>query len=137
MELQPHLTFHAECEEAFRFYETCLGGTITIMMNHADMPTAEAVPPGWEKAIMHARLEIGDAVLLGMDAPRESCARPQGAHVSLQVDTPEEADRIFEAFSENGQIQMPIGKTFWAERFGMVVDRFGTPWMIGCSPIAS
>ena len=132
MQLQPYLNFNGQCEEAFRFYEQCLGGQIMMMQTHGDSPIANEVPTEWHRRILHARLVVGDAVLMGSDSPPEHYARPQGLYVSLNVDSPADADRIFNAFAENGTVMMPIQQTFWAVRFGMLVDRFGTPWMINC-----
>lgn len=136
MQLQPYLMFDGRCEEAFRFYEQCLGGRIEVMQTHGDSPIAAEVPPDWHKRILHARLVVGDAVLMGSDCPPEQYAAPQGLYVSANVDSPADADRVFNAFAENGTVTMPIEQTFWAARFGMLVDRFGTPWMINCDQAA-
>ena len=90
------------------------------------------MPSEWRKKILHARLTVGDQALMGSDAPPERYDKPQGFSVSLNVDKPAEAERIFRALSENGKVQMPLEQTFWAVRFGMCVDRFGTPWMVNC-----
>jgi PhnB protein len=132
MELNPYLTFGGQCEAAFRFYERCLGGKIVTMMNHEDSPIADQVSADWGKRIMHARLTVGDSVLMGSDSPPEHYQEPKGFSVALQLKEPAEADRVFHALAENGTIQMPIQQTFWATRFGMLVDRFGIPWMINC-----
>ena len=86
---------------------------------------------------MHARLAVGNFVLMGSDAPPERYEKPKGFSVSININDPSEAERLFEELSQNGTVGMPIGKTFWAERFAMLVDRFGTPWMINCEPGAS
>ena len=132
MQLNPYLNFNGRCEAAFKFYEKCLGGKIVVMQSHGESPMADQVPPEWRKMIIHARLVVGDMVLMGSDAPPERYEEPKGFSVSLQVDQPEEAERIFQALAENGAIRMPIQKTFWASRFGMLVDQFGTPWMVNC-----
>lgn len=121
---------------AFRFYEQCLGGEIEAMHTHKETPAAEHVSEEWQDKIMHARLVVGDAVLMGSDAPPEYYEEAKGFSVSLQIDDPEEAERIFHALSENGTVQMPIQETFWAVQFGMVTDRFGTPWMVNCEQAA-
>jgi PhnB protein len=91
------------------------------------------VPPGFGDRIMHARLVVGDQVLMASDSPPEMYQKPQGVHVSLHVDEPANAARIFQALSEDGTVTMPFEKTFWAAGgFGMCVDRFGTPWMVNC-----
>lgn len=132
MQLTPYLNFNGRCEEAFRFYERTLGGTIVMMQNHGDSPAAAHTPTEWHKAILHARLEVGSAVLMGSDAPGDHFKTPQGFGVSLSVPDAAEAERIFAALADGGTTQMPIGETFWAVRFGMCVDRFGTPWLINC-----
>ncbi len=130
MKINAYLNFNGNCEAAFRFYESCLGGQIVMMMTHGDSPIE--APPGWEKMIIHARLIVGDAVLMGSDAPPDQYNGAHGFSVSVVVDTAEEADRVFAALSEGGSVHMPIGETFWAVRFGMLIDKFGIPWMINC-----
>jgi len=132
MQLNSYLTFNGQCEAAFKFYEQCLGGKIEAMMPHAGTPAEEHVPVEWRDKIMHARLAVGDGVLMGSDAPPERYEKPRGFSVSLQVKDPAQAERAFHALAEGGAVQMPIQPTFWAARFGMLVDRFGTPWMINC-----
>ncbi len=129
MELNPYLNFPGTCEEAFRFYAHAFGGKVERMMAFDQMP---GTPTGWEKKIMHARMTVGNDVLMGSDAPPDRYNKPRGFFVSVQVTTPADADRAFAALEDGGSVQMPIQKTFWAERFGMVVDRFGIPWMVNC-----
>ena len=136
MQLNPYLNFNGQCEAAFKFYEQCLGGKIVAMHTYGDAPAEAHVSPESRHRIMHARLLVGDAVLMGMDGPPEYFEAPQGMFVSLQIDDPAEAERIFHALAEGGAVRMPIGETFWAVRFGMLVDRFGTPWMINCEKAA-
>ena len=136
MQLNAYLNFNGDCQAAFKFYEKCLGGTIVAMQTHGDSPMADKVPAGWRDRILHARLEVGDAALMGADAPPEHYQKPQGLYVSLSVAKPEDAERIFKALSENGTVQMAIQRTFWSLRFGMLVDRFGTPWMVNCNQAA-
>lgn len=132
MKLNPYLSFNDECEAAFKFYEQCLGGKIDSMMTYGDSPMAEQTPPEKLDKIMHAQLMVGDVALMGSDAPPQFFEKPQGFHVSLVFTDPKEAEGVFNALAENGTVQMPIQETFWASRFGMLVDRFGTPWMINC-----
>ncbi|MFZ0334060.1 MAG: VOC family protein [Candidatus Acidiferrales bacterium] len=132
MRLRPHLNFDGKCEAAFKFYENCLGGKITFMMTYGDSPMAAQTQPDWQKKIIHATLAVGDQVLTGADAPPGYYQKPQGFSVTLNVSDAAEADRIFNALSEKGVVQMPVQETFWALRFGMFVDQFGTPWMINC-----
>jgi PhnB protein len=132
MQLNPYLMFKGNCEAAFKFYEKVFGGKIEAMMPHEGSPMAEHVPPEWRNKIMHARLIVGNEVLMGSDAPPDCSEEMKGFSVSLGIDTPAEAERVFHALAENGTVRMPIQETFWAVRFGMLVDQFGTPWMINC-----
>ena len=132
MQLNPYLTFNGQCEAAFKFYEKCLGAKIEAMMTHAGTPMENHVPSEWRNKILHARLTVGDQALMGSDAPPERYEKPQGFSVSLNVNAPAEAERIFHALAEKGTVQMPLEQTFWAVRFGMCVDRFGIPWMVNC-----
>ncbi|MGA8058209.1 MAG: glyoxalase/bleomycin resistance/extradiol dioxygenase family protein [Candidatus Binataceae bacterium] len=136
MQLNPYLFFNGQCEAAFKFYEKVLGGKIEAMLPHEGTPAAEHVPPEWRKKILHARLVVGDKVLMGSDAPPGRQEEMKGFSVTLGIDDPKEAERIFHALAENGTVRMPIEKTFWAVRFGMLVDQFGTPWMINCEQAA-
>lgn len=133
MQLNPYLFFNGQCEAAFKFYEQCLGGKITAMMTYAESPESSMpVTPEWSNKIMHASLKIGDRELMGGDSPPDYAETAQGFSVSVNLTDPAEADRIFNALAENGTVKMPIQQTFWAARFGMLVDQFGTPWMINC-----
>ncbi len=136
MQLNPYLFFNGQCEAAFKFYEKVLEGKIEAMLPHEGTPAAEHVPPEWRKKILHARLVVGDKVLMGSDAPPGRQEEMKGFSVTLGIDDPKEAERIFHALAENGTVRMPIEKTFWAVRFGMLVDQFGTPWMINCEQAA-
>ena len=136
MQLNPYITFNGQCEAAFKFYEKCLGGKIEAMMTHAGTPAEQQVPSEWRNKILHARLTVGDQVLMASDAPPERYEKPQGFSVSLNIDNVGEAERIFRALSENGKVHMPMQQTFWAARFGMCVDRSGTPWMVNCDKAA-
>ncbi len=136
MEVSPYLLFNGSCAEAFKLYEKVLGGKIVGLMTHGESPASGQVPPEWRSKVMHVRLEAHGAVLMGSDAPPEHYERPQGFSVSLSVDTPEETDRIFNALVEGGKVQMPVQKTFWSIRFGMLVDRFGIPWIVNCNQAA-
>jgi len=132
MQLNPCLTFNGQCEAAFKFYQQCLGGNMQTMMTWGDSPMADQVPAEWHDRIIHTTLMVGDEALLGSDAPPDRYEEPRGFAVTIQIDDPAEAERIFNALAENGTVQMPMQKTFWASRFGMCVDRFGTPWMVNC-----
>ena len=128
--LNPYLHFNGQCEEAFNFYAKVLGGEIVAM-------TEEHVPAEWRNKIIHARLIVGDKLLMASDTPPDRFDQPKGFSVTVGVDTAAEAERIFNAFAEGGTVRMPMGETFFAERFGMVADRFGTPWMVLCEKAGS
>jgi PhnB protein len=132
MKLNPYLSFDGQCAAAFKFYEQCLSGKIDSMMTYGNSPMAEQTPPEQIDKIMHVTLNVGDMVLMGSDAPPGYFEKPQGFSISLVFNDVVEAERIFQELSESGVVKMPIQETFWAARFGMLVDRFGTPWMINC-----
>jgi PhnB protein len=132
MQLQPYLYFNGDCETAFRFYEKCLGGKIQAMLTHAGTPAEQQVPAEWRNKILHARLVVGDAVLMASDAPPGHYQKPQGFSVSIQIGNPSQAESTFHSLADGGTVIMPIQQTFWAARFGMLVDKFGTPWMVNC-----
>jgi PhnB protein len=132
MGLSPYLTFDGRCEAAFRFYEECLGGAILMMLKYEESPMASQVPPDWGNKIVHATFALEDQTLGGADLPPESYRKPQGFSVTLDIESTEEAIRIFEALAAEGSVQVPLQETFWARRFGMLTDRFGVPWMINC-----
>ncbi len=136
IKLVNYLNFGGNCATAFKYYERVLNGKMLMMMTHGDMPVQDQaqVPPDWKTLIMHARLAIGDQLLMGSDSPPDRFEKPQGMWVALQLDDPKDADRIFAALADNGNIHMPIQQTFWAVRFGMVIDQFGIPWMVNCEP---
>jgi len=131
-DLVTYLSFNGECEAAFRFYEKVLGGEILMMMRYADAPPDVPRTPEIANRVMHVRLRVGDRLLMGGDAPSQFFSKPQGFSVSIMVDDPAEAERVFAQLGDAGKIMMPIGPTFWAQRFGMLIDKFGTPWMVNC-----
>jgi PhnB protein len=132
MQLNPYLSFNGNCDEAFQFYQKVLGGKIPFKMTYGESPMAKETPKELLDKVMHTRLLVGDKVLMGSDAPPGRYEKPQGFHVTLGVETAAEAERLFKALSEKGTVGMPIQETFWAERFAMFTDQFGTPWMINC-----
>ena len=132
MRFNPHLHFRGECEAAFRFYERVLGGTKFEIMKYGDSPIAGQFPAELRDKVIHATLEFGEQSLTGADVPASGYQKPQGFSVLLQVADAGEAERIFKEFGADGTVQMPLQETFWTERFGMVTDRFGTPWMVNC-----
>ncbi len=131
LKVNPYINFNGNCRIAFEFYANVLRGKLD-MQTFGDSPMADQTDPDWKDKIMHAHLAIGDAVLMGSDAPDDRFQRPQGMQISLHVDTPAEAERIFSELAQGGEVSMPIQETFWTERFGMCVDRFGIPWMVNC-----
>lgn len=131
MQLNTYLNYGGNCEEAFKFYERNLGGKITMMMRHGEAPDGGPnVPPDWRHAILHARITIGGTELLGADIPPDRFQPIRSAYLSLTLDSNEEADRIFLLLSDGGQIFMPMQETFFASRFAMLRDKFGTSWML-------
>ncbi len=130
MRLCTYLLFNGDCADAFRFYEQAIGGRNLELLPHRGTPAAAHVPADWQDKIMHACLEVGDAALMGSDVPPEHRKPPGGFSVSYQAADEAEAERIFAALSEGGTVTMPMEATFWAKRFGMLIDRFGIPWMI-------
>jgi PhnB protein len=127
-----YLNFNGTCEEAMNFYATLLGGNIVMMMKAKGSPMEKDCPQDFLDKIMHARMTLGNNVLMGSDATTGRYHKPQGFSVSLSVEDPGEADRIYAGLAQGGEQTMPIQETFWARRFGMCVDRFGTPWMVNC-----
>jgi PhnB protein len=131
-----YLVFDGDCQAAFAFYHQCLGGKMEAMIPHAGTPAEACVSAEWRNKIMHARLIIGDTAFMGCDAPPDRFEEPKGFNVALMINDPAEAERLFHALEEGGKVRMPLQQTFWATPFGMLVDRFGTPWMINCSQAA-
>ncbi len=132
MQVNPYLIFNGQCEAAFNFYEQVLAGKIIFKMTFGDSPAADEVPPEARNLIIHATLAIGDQMLMASDAPPGRYEEPKGNYVSLSLTDTAEGKRIFQSLAEEGTVQMPFEKTFWAEGFGMCVDRFGIPWMVNC-----
>ena len=134
MQAHPYLNFPGTCAEAFRFYVGLFGAAIDMEMTHGGTPMADMVPPDWQDKIMHIQMRTPDGmVLMGSDAPPPYYAKPQGFAVSLQMGDPAEAERVYAALAEGGEVRMELQKTFWAERFAMLSDRFGIPWIINCA----
>lgn len=133
MQFQTYLFFDGKCGEAMRFYEHVLGGKIDMMMKYSESPEGcEQMPPGSGDRIMHASLTVDGALLMASDTPGgQPPEGMKGFSVSLNYPTPAAAKAVFDALAEGGKVGMPLGKTFFAETFGMVTDRFGTPWMVG------
>jgi len=128
IKLDIYVNYPGNCEQAFRFYEQHLGGKITMMMTHQQQPDTANVPQDWKNAILHARIEFGDTVLMGADIPNAEPMR--SAYLTLRVDSAGEAERLYALLSSGGQIFMKMEKTFFASRFAMLRDKFGTSWML-------
>lgn len=127
MNLRPQLNFGGNCEEAFRFYERHLGGKVTMMLDQGSLPNA---PKGGGKAIIHARITIGDSELVGNDVPAQSFKRITSAYLNLTVDSVQEAERLYALLAEGGEVYIPLEENFFATRFSQLRDRFGVSWSI-------
>jgi PhnB protein len=137
MQIQPYLFFDGSCEEAIEFYRRTLGAQVTMLMRFKDSPEPPQpgmCPPGAEDKIMHASLRIGDTTVLASDGRCSGKPSFQGISLSLTVADDAEAERLFAALADGGQVQMPLAKTFFSSRFGMVADRFGVTWMVYVAP---
>ena len=134
MPIDPYLFFEGRCEEAVEFYRKALGAKVEMMMRYKDSPEPPPpgmVPPGSENKVMHASLRIGDAVVMASDGNCSGKPKFDGIMLSITAKNVAEVDRYFNALADGGQVQMPLAKTFWSPRFGMVADRFGVGWMVG------
>ena len=136
-QVNPYLVFNGQCEAAFKLYERVLGGKIESNFTFGDSPMAQQAPADWGNKIMHASMTIGNSVVMGSDAPPERYRPPQGFSLSVSTKDPAEAERMFNELAAGGKVEMPLQKTFWAAKFGMLVDRFGIPWMINCEQQAA
>jgi PhnB protein len=128
MKLDIYVNYPGNCREAFQFYEQHLGGKITMLTTHGDGPNAANLSADQKKAVLHARMELGGTILMGADIPKAEPMR--SAYLTLSTETEQEAERIYALLAENGQIFMKMEKTFFANRFAMLRDRFGTSWML-------
>jgi PhnB protein len=137
MKVQPYLFFDGRCAEAIEFYKGALGAEVLMLMRFRDSPDPPPpgmIPPGAEDKVMHACLRVGETEVMASDGRCMGKPAFQGVSLSLSVPNEAEADRLFAALAEGGQVQMPIGRTFFSPRFGMVADRFGVSWMIVTTP---
>ncbi len=130
MHVQPYLFFDGRCEEALELYKRALGAEVTMLMRMKDSPEPLQTPPGSEEKVMHACFKIGDTSVMASDGNCGGKPDFQGISLTLTVDSEAEAERVFGALGEGGQVRMPLTKTFFSPRFGMVADRFGVPWMV-------
>jgi PhnB protein len=133
MKLDIYLNYRGNCEEAFHFYETHLGGKITGMVRHGEQPSPN-IPPDWKDKVLHARIDIGATVLMGADVPTAEPMR--SAYLSLSLDSEAEAERVYALLTDGGEIFMKMEKTPFANRFAMLRDKFGTSWMLLHQPDA-
>ena len=137
MRVEPYLFFDGRCEEAIEFYKKALGAEVMMLMRFKDSPEPHPqgmLLPGSENKIMHVSLRVGETTVMASDGRCTGQTSFQGFSLSLAVANDAEADRKFAALADGGQVQIPIGKTFWSPRFGMVADRFGVGWMVGVAP---
>jgi PhnB protein len=132
MQMSPYLSFNGQCEAAFTFYEQCLGGTLGPIFRYEGSPFAGSVAADWADKIMHGSITIGGQLLQGADIAPEKYEEPKGFSLSLQIPDVDEGNRVFRELANGGRVVMPFEATFWAAGFGMVVDRFGIPWLVNC-----
>jgi len=132
MQMTTYLSFRGQCEEAFKCYEATLGGRVGPIFRYIGTPLASQVPADWQDKVMHGSVTVGTQVLMGGDVAPDRYEAPKGFSLSLQLTSTTEAERIFRELGQDGTVAMPLEKTFWAARFGMLVDRFGIPWLINC-----
>ncbi len=132
--LQPYLFFEGRCEEAIQFYQQAVGAEVTMLMRFKDSPDKTMCPPGNENKVMHANIKIGQSILLASDGRCEHQANFQGFALSLTVSNEAEAEKLFAKLGAGGKVLMPLTKTFFSPRFGMVADKFGVAWMIYVAP---
>ena len=137
MRVEPYLFFNGRCEEAVEFYKKALGAEVAMLMRFKDSPEPHApgmLPPGSENKVMHVSFRVGDTTVMASDGFCKGQTDFQGLSLSLTVSNETEADRVFAALADGGHVQMPLNKTFWSPRFGMVTDRFGLGWMVTVRP---
>jgi PhnB protein len=134
MQVQPYLFFDGRCEEAVEFYRRALGAEVMNLVRYKDSPEPTMVPPGAGDKVMHVSFRIGDTTLMASDGECRGQASFQGISLSLTVRNDAEAEQGFAALADGGQVQMPLTKTFFSSRFGMVADRFGVSWMVYVAP---
>ncbi|HSV54719.1 MAG TPA: VOC family protein [Burkholderiaceae bacterium] len=137
MVVQPYLSFEGRAEEAINFYVKALGAEVTALMRYEDnqeVCNSGMVPPGSEKKVMHSAIRIGETTLMASDGGCKGNAKFEGISLSLSAATDKETERLFKALADGGQVQMPLDKTFFTSKFGMVADRFGVSWMVLTTP---
>ena len=134
MKLNPYLNFNGNCRAAFSYYEQHLGGKVQMMMTHAEGPPNPNIPPEWGTAVLHAQIQLGEDVLMASDVPPARHQPMRSAYLYLGLTSVEEAERVFAALTDGGEVLMPMTETFWAARFGMARDQFGVLWMVSAAP---
>ena len=134
MQVQPYLFFDGRSEEAIEFYRNALGAEVTFLMRFKECPEKSSIPPGAEEKVMHASLRIGDTTVMASDGECKGRENFGGISLSLTAADEAEAERLFNALADGGQVRVPLTKTFFSPRFGVVADRFGVPWMVVVAP---
>jgi PhnB protein len=132
MTMAPYLSFKGDCEAAFQFYQSALNGKVGELFRYGGSPMENEVPTDWKNRIMHGSVTIGGQTVMGADTAPEKYERPQGFSLALNIHDAGDAERMFRALANGGKVIVALEKTFWAERFGIVIDRFGIPWAINC-----
>jgi PhnB protein len=130
MHVQPYLDFNGRCDEALEFYKKAIGAKVGMLMRFKDAPDKSMITPGSENKVMHSQFQVGDTIVMASDGRNSGKPNFQGIMLSISANTEAEADKIFNGLAEGGQVQMPLGKTFFAPRFGIVADKFGVGWMV-------
>ena len=137
MQLNTYLNFEGNCEAAFNYYARHLGGKVAAVLKFGDSPMAASIPAAHRDRVMHARYDVAGHTLMGTDCTPDHPYQPiRCAYIAIQLDDEAEAERIFKALADGGNVQMPLQQTFWAHRYGATVDRFGVPWMVNCEKAA-
>jgi PhnB protein len=133
MIVNPYVQFGGRCAEAFQYYQQHLGASDPMLMPYRGSPAEEMAPPEWRDKVMHGSIKLGNITLMGTDGrPGEPGQGMQGCSLALSLDSPDEAERRFDALARDGMVTMPLAPTFFAQRFGMVTDQFGVAWMVIC-----
>lgn len=131
MKMSVHLNFNGNCRDAFALYQKVFGVQQQMLMTYGEAPAGAPVPPDWKDKVMHTSIPMGEAMLMGCDAPPDRSKPMAGFQVSVGSSNQAEVKRIFDALQDGGSIQMPLQKTFWSPLFGMCTDKFGVGWMVG------
>ena len=134
MQIQPYLFFDGRCDEAIEFYQKALGAKVEMLMRFKEAPDQSMISPGSADKVMHSSIKIGDSTVLASDGRNSGKPNFQGFSLTIYAKTETEADKLFRALGEGGEVRMPLAKTFFSPRFGMVADKFGVGWMILMAP---